>query len=78
MKLNIALHFANSIYLTENPTTKLLSLEMTKFEKIHNVTMIPKSWQKNNLTNKNNVIMILLYDKVMNFNITCLRNLIYI
>ena len=78
MKLNIALDFAKSIYLTENPTSKLLSPEMTKLEKIHTVTMIPKSWKNNNLTNKNNVIMILLYDKVMNFNITCLRNLIYI
>ena len=78
MNLNTALHFAKSIYLTDNPTLKLLSPEMTKLEKIHNVTMIPKSLQKNNLTNKNNVFMIMLYDKVMNFNITCLRNLIYI
>ena len=46
MKLNVTLHFAKYIYLTENPTSKLLSPEMIKLIKIHNITMIPKSWQK--------------------------------
>ena len=45
MKLNVALHFTKYIYLTENPTSKLLSPEMIKLIKIHNITMIPKSWE---------------------------------
>ena len=44
MKLSVALHFAKYIYLTENPTSKPLSPEMMKLVKIHNLTMIPKSW----------------------------------
>ena len=45
MKLCVALRFAKCIYLTENPTSRLLSLEMMKLVKINNITMIPKSWQ---------------------------------
>ena len=45
MKLSVVLYFAKSIYLTENPTSKLQSLEMIKLVQVHNISMIPKSWR---------------------------------
>ena len=59
MKLSVALHFAKYIYLTENLTSKLLSLEMIKLVKVHNVSMIPKSW-RNFVANKISAYQVML------------------
>ena len=45
IKLIVALHFAKCIYLTENPTSKILSLEMINLVNIHIITINPKFWQ---------------------------------
>ena len=45
MKLSAALYFTKCIYLTENPALKLISPEQIKLVKVHNISMIPKSWR---------------------------------
>ena len=46
MKLSVALPFEKYIYLTENPNSKLLLLEMMKLVMIHNISVISKSRYK--------------------------------
>ena len=45
MKKSIALHFARSIYVKENPDTELLSTSDKIKVKIHLVNMIPFVWR---------------------------------
>ena len=45
MKKSIALYFARSIYVNENPNTNLLSTTEKVKVKIHSVNMIPISWR---------------------------------
>ena len=45
MRKSIALHFARSIYVNENPNTNLLSTTEKVKVKIHSVNMIPISWR---------------------------------
>ena len=44
MKKSIAVHFACSIYVNENPNTNLLSTSEKVKVKLHSVNMIPISW----------------------------------
>ena len=44
MKKSIALHFARSIYVKENPDTDLFSTSEKVKVKIHSVNMIPIAW----------------------------------
>ena len=45
MKKSIALHFARSIYVKENPDTDILSTSEKVKVKIHLVNMIPFAWR---------------------------------
>ena len=45
MKKSIALHFARSIYVNENPNTNIISTSEKVKVTIHLVNMIPTSWR---------------------------------
>ena len=42
----VALHFARSIYVNENPNTNLISTSEKLKVKVHSVNMISTSWQR--------------------------------
>ena len=45
LKKIVALHFARSMYVIENPNTNLVSTSEKLKVKVHSVDMIPTSWQ---------------------------------
>ena len=42
----MALHFARSIYVNENPNTNLISTSEKLKVKVHSINMIPPLWQR--------------------------------
>ena len=46
LKKIVALHFARSIYVNENPNTNLISTSEKLKVKVHSVNMITNSWQR--------------------------------